>query len=373
MREALAPLDFVAVDERDSLDLESDVLPFADASIAVVLLLEVIEHFYQDPMFALREIHRILQPGGKLVISTPNLASFRAVIGLLGHSTPLLYGKYTPGNLPHVHEFVPRELRLLLDAAGFDALVWTSNSYHSETPALVTDWLRANAFSPFEREDTIFAVATKSGPPRERYPAALYDAVPPLRRLVRTFSPLGSGEPGAAQAEPAAMRSLPPRRRAPNEGVAAIEAVFDASYCRAVARLDANDNALAHYLTKGADEGHDPHPLFSTSHYRQLNPDVTRAGVNPLAHYVSSGGAERRSFHPLFDTSYYLAQANVDGEAVRNPLLHFLRVGVHRRWSPHPLIDVTYILDTVPELYGSDINPVVHCLRTGTRRIRSST
>lgn len=170
-----------------TLDLESEALPYDDGSVALVLLLEVIEHFYQDPMFALAEINRVLAPGGTLLISTPNLASFRAVVAVLGHYSPLLYGKFTPGNPPHVHEFVPRDLRLLLEIAGFSANVWTANAYHSETPQEIREWLLQNGFSPDEREDTIFAVATKVSPPRERYPLAFYDGVPPVRRLKRAF------------------------------------------------------------------------------------------------------------------------------------------------------------------------------------------
>jgi SAM-dependent methyltransferase len=45
-------------------------LPFRDASLDTVLLLEVLEHL-EDDAGALREIARILRPGGKLVISVP--------------------------------------------------------------------------------------------------------------------------------------------------------------------------------------------------------------------------------------------------------------------------------------------------------------
>jgi SAM-dependent methyltransferase len=366
VRETVAPLDFLYVDDGHDLDLESDPLPFADGSTAVVLLLEVIEHFYQDPMFALREIHRILQPGGRLVISTPNLASFRGVVAILSHGTPMTYGKYTPGNPPHVHEYVPRELRILLDAAGFEPLVWTANVYNSDTPSVITDWLRSNGFSPYEREDTIFAIATKRTAPRDRYPAELYDAVPPTRRLTRSFKSIGTTgvEETAKVGPPVTVPASPPRRTL-NEGPATIEALCDGAYYRLRARLDEGEDPIAHYLTRGADDGHDPHPLFSTSYYLTSNADVAQAGMNPLEHYLRFGGSERRPFHPLFDTTYYLAEVARHGQQVRNPLLHFLRVGVHQRWSPHPLIDLNYILENTPELLGSDRNPLLHCLATG--------
>jgi SAM-dependent methyltransferase len=45
-------------------------LPFAGASLDTVLLLEVLEHL-QDDAAAVREVCRVLAPGGKLVLSVP--------------------------------------------------------------------------------------------------------------------------------------------------------------------------------------------------------------------------------------------------------------------------------------------------------------
>ena len=47
-------------------------LPFEDGSYDVVLATEVIEHLADHPTF-LREAGRILKPGGRLVLSTPNV------------------------------------------------------------------------------------------------------------------------------------------------------------------------------------------------------------------------------------------------------------------------------------------------------------
>ncbi len=48
-------------------------LPVADASVDIVLCYEVIEHV-PDEEKALSEIHRVLKPGGELIISVPNKA-----------------------------------------------------------------------------------------------------------------------------------------------------------------------------------------------------------------------------------------------------------------------------------------------------------
>jgi SAM-dependent methyltransferase len=52
------------------LVMRADQLPFRDASLDTILFLEVLEHL-SDDSGALRDIARILRPGGKLVLSVP--------------------------------------------------------------------------------------------------------------------------------------------------------------------------------------------------------------------------------------------------------------------------------------------------------------
>ncbi|MBI1353801.1 MAG: methyltransferase domain-containing protein [Acidobacteria bacterium] len=74
-------------------------LPFADDSFDVVVSQEVFEHL-PDPWMALREVRRILKPGGRLYLQVP------FVIGY--HSGPADYWRFT-------HQGLER----LLEGAGF--------------------------------------------------------------------------------------------------------------------------------------------------------------------------------------------------------------------------------------------------------------
>lgn len=59
--------------------------PFADASFDAVFGIEIVEHV-ENPRFFLREVERVLRPGGIAIVSTPNLTTIlsRFVFGITG-------------------------------------------------------------------------------------------------------------------------------------------------------------------------------------------------------------------------------------------------------------------------------------------------
>ncbi|GAA4028609.1 class I SAM-dependent methyltransferase [Allokutzneria multivorans] len=80
-------------------------LPLASSTVDVVVNFQVIEHLWDQPGF-LRECLRVLRPGGRLLISTPNRITFSP-------------GRDTPLNPFHTRELAPSELDSLLTEAGF--------------------------------------------------------------------------------------------------------------------------------------------------------------------------------------------------------------------------------------------------------------
>lgn len=104
-------------------DVMKDKLPFADASMDAVSFMDVIEHLHGSPKPILEEIFRVLKPGGRLMLSTPNSVSLRhrlAVLFGISNYIPVDYFYNAP--LPyyaHVREFTMNELAYCMRMAGF--------------------------------------------------------------------------------------------------------------------------------------------------------------------------------------------------------------------------------------------------------------
>jgi GT2 family glycosyltransferase/glycosyltransferase involved in cell wall biosynthesis len=122
---------------------------------------------------------------------------------------------------------------------------------------------------------------------------------------------------------------------------------------------------LCHFLRYGGTERRKPHPLFDSSYYLALYPDVARSGLNPVLHFLRFGGLERRQPHPDFDTAFYQT-TNPDVRAEKiNPLVHFLKHGAAEKRSPHPDFDPAFYFSMRPDVAAAKIDPLVHFVTRG--------
>jgi len=151
-----------------SANAERDRLPHADRSFDLVLAMEIFEHFAVDPFHFLLEAGRVLRPGGRLLLTTPNISSHRGVWKALMGAAPYSFGLFVPAGGAHGRhnrEYAPREVEKLAQAAGFDTeTLITADVYdrHIEPEAAAVLAARGDDFRL--RGETILYLGHKARP-----------------------------------------------------------------------------------------------------------------------------------------------------------------------------------------------------------------
>lgn len=158
-----------------AIDLEYSQIPAADETYDVVICGEVLEHMEIDPMFMLAEVNRVLETGGTLVLTTPNVLSSRGLRKMLDGYEPYFYMQYHKTREYHRHnyEYSVKRVWQVLNCAGFDATVWTEDLFEDGLPAVVNE-LQSAGFVIGNVGDNIIALARKVSGVVERFPNGLY-------------------------------------------------------------------------------------------------------------------------------------------------------------------------------------------------------
>lgn len=96
----------------------------------VVVLRHVLEHL-PDSKLAMRQIRRLLRPGGIALLEFPNTGSFsyalKRILKNLGLRNKKFKSDWRPG---HVNEFCRRSFEYLLSETGFELVSWRTYSRH---------------------------------------------------------------------------------------------------------------------------------------------------------------------------------------------------------------------------------------------------
>ncbi len=132
------------------VEAELRELPLADGEVALCVSFQVIEHLHDIPGY-LAELQRVTEPGGLIMLATPNRLTF----------TP---DSDTPVNPFHTVEFTAAELTRLLGRCGLDVEV-VQGVHHAGTVAEV------------ERERDVSVPAVLGEGPPEQWPTWLRDLV----------------------------------------------------------------------------------------------------------------------------------------------------------------------------------------------------
>lgn len=92
-------------------------LPFRSGTLDGILAGELIEHLF-DTRLLLAECFRVLRPGGILVLTTPNLATFQDRLRFLIGRSPRQINPYHEYLWLHIRPFTASSLRIALRSAG---------------------------------------------------------------------------------------------------------------------------------------------------------------------------------------------------------------------------------------------------------------
>ena len=123
--------------------------------------------------------------------------------------------------------------------------------------------------------------------------------------------------------------------------------LFDTNFYLSQCAERPPENALSHYLKHGGR----PHPLFDPEYYTRRYPDVAGARIHPFEHYLLHGSAEGRRPNAWFDPEFYLA-ACPEARKEKFPLAHFAE---HAAANPHPLFDCESYRRVHPEIAANPL------------------
>jgi len=116
-------------------------LPYDDASFHYVLAIEVMEHIVDHETF-FREAGRVLQPGGRLVVSTPNILSLKSRLRFLLSGFFYSFKPIAPDRddgLQHVSSMTPDQFRYVGRRSGLALEMVACDKYQATSAGLL--WL----------------------------------------------------------------------------------------------------------------------------------------------------------------------------------------------------------------------------------------
>jgi 2-polyprenyl-3-methyl-5-hydroxy-6-metoxy-1,4-benzoquinol methylase len=154
-----APGDLASVVEWIEQDLNVP-LPGCDNAFDVVVAAEVIEHL-ENPRLMIREIFRILRPGGTAIVTTPNNESWRSLLALLlrGHHVAFTDSCYPA----HITALLRKDFTRIFQEAQFPApeFYFTDEGGIPGKPAVSWQRVSFGLLRGLRFSDNLLAVAKK--------------------------------------------------------------------------------------------------------------------------------------------------------------------------------------------------------------------
>lgn len=159
-------------------DIEREKFPIESNTVDVVLLTEVLEHLRINPLHTVREIRRVLRPGGVLYLTTPNQYNIQRLWDLVhGKGTiPFAHEEFSKieriGHMGHVREYAPADVRDLLEREGLVVERQDFSTFRGDVapsrPILGRIGTAVREFVPFLKPIQITVAAKRAHNPGDR-------------------------------------------------------------------------------------------------------------------------------------------------------------------------------------------------------------
>ncbi len=131
-----------------------------DEAFDVVISAEVIEHL-ENPRAMMRELYRLVRPGGTVIVTTPNNESWRALLALLFRGHFVLFGD---NSYPaHIVALVRKDFERIFREAKFEApeFLFNNDGGVPRLPSVSWQTISFGLLRGLRYSDTVIAIATK--------------------------------------------------------------------------------------------------------------------------------------------------------------------------------------------------------------------
>lgn len=166
----------------EHFNVENDLFPYPDQTFDVVIFAEIIEHLLNDPCKVLREIKRVLKPGGTMILTTPNVARLENVAKLIaGENIYDPYSGYGPYGR-HNREYNRHELVALCQFEGYAVEQHFTADVHANSAGNYVDLSVLKKLLTYRQGDLgqyLFIRAKKEFESPQKVPSWLYRSLPP--------------------------------------------------------------------------------------------------------------------------------------------------------------------------------------------------
>lgn len=131
------------------VNIDEKPLPYENDFFDVAIASEVIEHLFL-PDNLIKEAYRILKPGGKLILTTPNVASLgRRMLLLFGRQAFLEVSPYEENAVGHLRYFTAESLKKLAEKYGFKLNKLSSDVVNFNAKRILSSKKLAKIFPTF--------------------------------------------------------------------------------------------------------------------------------------------------------------------------------------------------------------------------------